>query len=262
MKRIAVFAALIAFSMTGGANMPWNAASFGIAFAENADDRASAPGGEGVHLNVTTWPRRILVSVQAMIAPERLKEHLPIFVYKRSQQGHLCDTRDVFPETPWHVGAVERSGNSVWTGTPCPPVDELRKEKAISCLSHGEYFGSSIPLRGSDVTESLWVAEDEWEAALPPPTMPANAMIMAVAADSGVTTATVDECHRALKEASQNHRDSSPRSVDKVPTGDAPATIHRIWKVLGQQPRTTDTPKPSCKYTITGLWDVTVVFCV
>ena len=166
MKRVAVFAALIALSTTGGANTPWNAASFGIAFAENAGNPASATGDGSVPLNVTTLLRRILVSVQAMIAPERLKEHLPIFVYEPSELARLHETRDVFPETPWHVGAVERSGNSVWTGTPCPPVDELRKEKAISCLSHGEYFGSSIPLRGSEVTESLWVAEDEWEAAL------------------------------------------------------------------------------------------------
>ena len=124
----------------------------------NAEEQCVEGEEYPVTLNDVTWKDRIKWAAQAVVAPERLSELIPIYTYV------YADVRDPIVNDEIYIGfAMVRdiNGNEEWRVRPLPPRDINASSDIGEC-----YLASSSPILDQHEAGRFWVSEKEWERGL------------------------------------------------------------------------------------------------
>ena len=120
-----------------------------------------------VRLNDVTLRNQIVWAAQAYVAPERLEEVVPLFVYKYDEVvEQLSALYDESSYTELYLGlAIQEScedenNQDVWRVKPLHSFSDslLNNNDKNSCL----YIASSKPFEEVSAVENLWTAERNW----------------------------------------------------------------------------------------------------
>ena len=133
-----------------------------------------------VTLNNVTLGNRITWAAQAIVAPERLEDLVPIYVYNRNDAQGIVSAYPLSDYPNLHVGVavnVEGADQEIWRARPVSPgefdilVTTFAGETGNGVgdsLSIGDYsyIVSSRPIDGVSAVQQLWIPERDWQDGL------------------------------------------------------------------------------------------------
>ena len=133
--------------------------------------------GLAVTLNDVTWANKSQWAFQAIIAPERLRDIAPIYVYPWNA-GIIGKYDSRLADTDLYVGVAAKFSKSAdgeeitWKALPLSPHNleiALRNENERTSVDSNDdfpYIVSSKPIADMQEVQTLWIQKGYWEDGL------------------------------------------------------------------------------------------------